>query len=584
MKRLWTILAALFLFFIPVARAQLTPYARVVRLSLAEGQVLVLHSGSDTWEDAAVNFPLQEGDALATQDGLAEVEFENGATAYLAENSILQFTRLGFTDGNRATQLTLQQGAGTFYDNIAGADAFRILTPTFEVAIPERAEFRVDAFSDGAAVEVLQGTVSVSTNAGSLMLEKGQSVAVHTGDFEHRTVARLPLSDDFDQWVSNRSETIRSGTTSTLSYVNSPNLYGLSDLNVYGVWVDTLRFGLAWRPYSTGLNWHPYSNGFWRLDPRFGWIWVSSEPWGWFPYHFGGWAQVPTVGWVWLPGNTTGLRQWQPARVNWVQVGNQIGWVAKSPKDSIGSPANLATGVVTRSGISVSDARAATLGSNEVLAGKNLQRVTPLPQPPADFAKQIPQITPRSALQFAGRPISHSPNSPQTIVFDKRTRTFINANGNVNEPNRTAVSAAPVPQSNTPQVPHVVMRPPASIDSRINRVAPPSALPGLRGSLGVHSQNPAGALNRVPANQPRIIFPANAGRAGQFSVPAQNVSPRPMAVPPPRPQAPRPVAPPPPAAQPPASPHIGAVERARSSSQPERQPSGASQASPPQRR
>src|ERR1700680_2596850 len=133
----------------PAARAQDADSVRVVRLSRAEGQVLVSHPGSDAWEEALVNLPLQEGDTLATEGGLAEIEFENGATAYLAENSVLQFTQLDFSGGGRITELNLTQGAGTFYANLTRQDSFRVLALTFEVAIPERAEFRVDAFRDG---------------------------------------------------------------------------------------------------------------------------------------------------------------------------------------------------------------------------------------------------------------------------------------------------------------------------------------------------------------------------------------------------------------------------------------------------
>src|SRR6202011_3653305 len=140
------LLAASLVFSMSAVKAQDSDYSRVVRLSRTDGQVLVSHPGSDTWDDAPVNLPLQEGDTLATQGGLAEIEFENGATAYLAENSVLQFTQLGFADGGRVTQLTLTQGAGTFYANLTQQDSFAVVAPTFEVAIPERAEARVDAF------------------------------------------------------------------------------------------------------------------------------------------------------------------------------------------------------------------------------------------------------------------------------------------------------------------------------------------------------------------------------------------------------------------------------------------------------
>src|ERR1700674_3916000 len=187
MKRPWIVRVSLLavsclVFFTSVGQAQDSDYSRVVRLSKTDGQVLVSHPGSDAWEEALVNLPLQEGDTLATQGGLAEIEFESGAMAYLAENSVLRFTQLAFSAGGRVTQLNLTQGAGTFYANLTRQDSFRVLTATFEVAIPERAEFRVDAFRGSASVQVFLGEVSVSTRASSTTFEKGQSVSIHQGD------------------------------------------------------------------------------------------------------------------------------------------------------------------------------------------------------------------------------------------------------------------------------------------------------------------------------------------------------------------------------------------------------------------
>src|SRR5216684_9212121 len=123
MKCPWIVRAGLLaasslVFSASAAQAQDSDYSRVVRLSRADGQVLVSHPGGDGWEEALVNLPLQEGDTLATQGGFAEIEFENGATAYLAENSSLQFTQLGFSGSGRVTQLNLTQGAGTFYASL----------------------------------------------------------------------------------------------------------------------------------------------------------------------------------------------------------------------------------------------------------------------------------------------------------------------------------------------------------------------------------------------------------------------------------------------------------------------------------
>ncbi len=251
-----------------LAHAQNFDSVRVVRLSRAEGQVLVAHSGSDAWEEAPANLPLQEGDTLATQAGLAEIEFENGATAFLAENSTLQFTQLGFSNAGRTTELALTQGAGTFYANLTGQNTFRVRASTFDAVIPERAQFRIDVFPDGAAAQVLLGTISMSTAKGSANLEKGQSAAIHEKDFQNLNIAGLPQEYSFDQWVNEEGEIIRSGNKNTLTYISSPNLYGLSDLSIYGTWINYPGFGFSWRPFSVGLSWTPYMNGHWSLSFR----------------------------------------------------------------------------------------------------------------------------------------------------------------------------------------------------------------------------------------------------------------------------------------------------------------------------
>ena len=507
MKSLSTITAAFFAFLglslllMPAARAQDTDSVRVVRLSRAEGQVLVSHPGSDAWEEAPINLPLQEGDSLATQGGLAEIEFENGATAYLAENSVLLITGLGFAEDGRATELSLTQGAGTFYANLASKDSFRVLTSTFDVVIPERAEFRVDAFQDGAAVEVFLGTVSVGMAKGSTTLTKGQSAAVHSGDIQDFNIARLPEQDDFDAWVSEQSEIIQSGTKNTLGYINSPNYYGLSDLSIYGNWVNIPSFGLSWRPFSAGFSWTPYVNGQWILDPRLGWIWVSNEAWGWMPYHFGSWLLSPTLGWVWVPGGPGGMRHWEAACVNWVQVGNQLGWVARSPLDRSGAPANLLTGVVTR------PVRGPRNGneSNEIVTGKEPRSTTVLKEPPREFNSRLASSAPRSGISSTVRKVPQAANDNQSIVFDRGTHSFINREDSGMESKRHA----PVPLAGLmPQtaagndIPRVTIPSTKPAQAPPNRVLLPPSYPVAPSTI---RDSAAKGLQRTqtPANAPR---------------------------------------------------------------------------------
>ncbi len=556
---------ALILSLLPVLRAQDYDSVRVVRVSRVEGQVQVLHAGSDVWEEALVNLPLQEGDTLATQDGLAEVEFENGATSYLAENSTLLFAQLSFSgEGGRATELNLTEGAGTFYANPTSQDSFRVTTPTLDVAITERAEFRADAFRDGAAVQALLGTVTVSTARGSTQLEKGQSVAVHESDLQDFSVGRLPEPDAFDQWVTEEGEIIRSGNKNTLSYISSPNYYGLSDLALYGTWINLPGLGISWRPFRAGISWAPYLNGIWILDAHLGWIWVSNEPWGWMPYHFGTWQLSPTLGWVWIPGGPGGLRHWEPARVNWVRAGNQVGWVAKSPNDRDGVPANLANGVYTRPGRSSQAANSA----NEILSGKALAGAAPVKEPPQEFASRPSSMARRSANPAAIHPPVPVGDRNSSIVFDRATHTFINRDGTGAAENENRSRAGVLPRPSTQnEIPRVAIPPTGAMDSRTKRVLLPPAYPtapGARTNLpasGIQPvrppMTPLGAVPRTSA-QPAVPTPIAPGQQLRGNpVPPAAAPARPVA--PPQPAAPSSATPPP------AAPHmqnqLGSVAR-----------------------
>src|SRR5260370_5914797 len=74
-------------------------HARIIRLSLVQGDVRFarathgdpLADSAATWETAGLNLPIRQGYVLATEKGRAVVEFENGAMAFLKENTVLAF-------------------------------------------------------------------------------------------------------------------------------------------------------------------------------------------------------------------------------------------------------------------------------------------------------------------------------------------------------------------------------------------------------------------------------------------------------------------------------------------------------------
>jgi hypothetical protein len=88
-----------------------------------------------------------------------------------------------------------------------------------------------------------------------------------------------------------------------------------------GDWVLIHPFGFVFRPDVNFVAWHPYEQGFWVPSDVYGWVWVSSEPFGWATFHYGRWLYDSFQGWVWLPGT-----EWAPAWVSWETAGSYIGW------------------------------------------------------------------------------------------------------------------------------------------------------------------------------------------------------------------------------------------------------------------
>src|SRR6185437_7108602 len=162
------------------AQASDMSYARIVRLSLVAGDVQVTRPGRSVWEPGALNMLITQGMTIGTNAGRAEVQFEDGSTAWLSENTMVQFPELALSDGGRISKLTLAQGTVSVYANLKQADTFVVSTSQEQIAVPKRSLFRVDAFHDGASITVMQGELQVSAlagSAGATTLVKGQTLA-----------------------------------------------------------------------------------------------------------------------------------------------------------------------------------------------------------------------------------------------------------------------------------------------------------------------------------------------------------------------------------------------------------------------
>jgi uncharacterized protein DUF6600/FecR-like protein len=303
-------------------------YARIVRLSLVSGDVQIIRSDEAKWEPALMNMPIQQGMAVGTNDGRAEIEFENGGAIWLGANSVLQFTELALSNGGRITKVNLSQGTATINPNLAAGDSFLLVTPELQITPAGNSEFRAHVSKDSSSLSALAGHVSVSSLAGTKDLRKGETLAINASAPTDAKIASNSSPDDWDKWVKSRSSLLTDGQNQSLQYTNAPFSYGMADLSSYGGWSFFPGFGYGWQPYGVTNGWAPFTGGQWSFYPGMGWTWLSSEPWGWVPYHFGQWSYSPLFGWLWLPG---GYGYWSPAPVQWMGLGNRIGWTPVNP-------------------------------------------------------------------------------------------------------------------------------------------------------------------------------------------------------------------------------------------------------------
>ena len=100
--------------------------------------------------------------------------------------------------------------------------------------------------------------------------------------------------------------------------INFGNFY--DRLAPYGDWTD-YNGRTVWVPTRRPAQWQPYQQGHWAYTRRYGWMWVSAEPFGWATYHYGRWGFSPDIGWYWVPGY-----RWAPAWVSWRRSDNYVGW------------------------------------------------------------------------------------------------------------------------------------------------------------------------------------------------------------------------------------------------------------------
>jgi hypothetical protein len=274
---------------------------RAVRLSYVEGGVQIARGSADQFDKGMLNLPITQNTQLRTsEDGRAEVEFEDGSTLRIGQNTSIEFPQLSLRDsGGKASYIEVAKG--TAYVDFSGdkKDEFVLQFGKEKIALTNSARLRIQVDPDGTSVAVFKGDVQVEDASGALRVKKNQT-GVFDASGEQKLVKDIEDAP-LDAWDKEQSDYhVRYASKSSQSY--SPYSYGTADLAYYGNFFNAPGYGMCWQPYFVGMGWDPFMDGAWAFYPGSGFGWVSSYPWGWVPYHYGTWVFLPGYGWAWQPG------------------------------------------------------------------------------------------------------------------------------------------------------------------------------------------------------------------------------------------------------------------------------------------
>ncbi|HMT06840.1 MAG TPA: FecR domain-containing protein [Pyrinomonadaceae bacterium] len=312
--------------------------ARVARFSFIDGDVRIRRSGSEEWENAAINLPVVEGDEISTALGSrAELQFDSRTHLRLDGDSYLRISRL--KDEGIAVSLPAGRMSVRVFDFDKDRSYFEVDAPNTTIAFQRSGMYRLDAGREGSGeirVTALDnGEARVYSDTSGFTLKNGRSSRIfisgnNAGEWETGDASRF--ADEFDTWALARDKEISDSlrTAATTKYYDN-DIYGAEDLEDNGEWIHTRKYGYVWRPYrnvtSRYADWSPYRYGHWRWVPPYGWTWVNDEPWGWATYHYGRWIWLDG-GWSWSPYSYYRYRRnwWSPALVVFTTYGGYYAW------------------------------------------------------------------------------------------------------------------------------------------------------------------------------------------------------------------------------------------------------------------
>ena len=306
----WSLLILFFAATLVVSAASVNVHAqqggnaRVARLASVSGDVKVQRPGQTTWEPATANLSLGEGFAIATAKGTAQIQWDEGATGFLGNDTTVKMTSLSSLADRKITRVSLNQGIGRFYAAVEGADTFAVITPDVTVSPQQRGDFRVDVYREGTVVRVLQGDARVASLGARWTVAKDQMLSMRSGDLQPIMASATPL-DLQNHGIAGSLGRLLQGTATQKVFLPpapSPDSHNpTTPESSYGSWALAPNPG-ANPPLGAGAAQLPFQNGVHVLSPSTPPSGQASQPWQGVPYQPGQWLYSPQ-GWLLVPNN-----------------------------------------------------------------------------------------------------------------------------------------------------------------------------------------------------------------------------------------------------------------------------------------
>lgn len=288
------------------------------RVSHLKGDVYIQRGSDLGFESATINFPVTEGDRIATADGMAEIYIGNSTYLRLDRNTKIDVLSLS----ERREETVLRLWAGNLYisvDRLYRERNIEVQVDDVSVYILQPGLYRINSFERNTGeIRVIKGAVEVQGINANSIVRSNQSLLWEKGELERVRTYYSSNFDEFDDFNEGRDSLIKRARVQR--YLPS-ELYDYEwELTHYGRWHYLSSYGWVWVPPYVFPEWRPYYWGRWAWYP-WGWTWVPYEPWGWVTFHFGRWHWHVSLGWYWIPRTV-----WGPAWVHWTWGDYWIGW------------------------------------------------------------------------------------------------------------------------------------------------------------------------------------------------------------------------------------------------------------------